>query len=316
MAQTAKKKSASGGFKESPWFKLVWIAPIVVVVLAAGVFFSRWYLGTSGGADFLAAYPGKSKLPDGSPEGFSWWIQWQHALNIFLIALIIRSGWLVRTQAKPEAYWTRNNKGRLKTKGSPTKMSLYLWLHLSLDVVWVLNGLIFIILLIVSGSWIRVVPISWDIFPNAISAGLQYLSLDWPIETAWTNYNGLQVLAYFVTIFIAAPLAAITGIRMSPVWKAKWKISKIYPTELARAVHLPVMFYFVVFIFVHVLLVFTTGMRHNLNYMFSNQPEGSVSWWGFVIFAVTILVVVAGWIAARPIFMRSIAELSGKVTRR
>lgn len=314
MAQTAKSKKS--GFRQSPWFKLVWIVPIVVVVLAAASIASRWYLGSSAGHSFLESYPGKSALPSDSPKGFDGFIQWQHALNIFLIVLIIRSGWLVRTQTKPEAFWTRNNKGRFKTKGSPTKMSLYLWLHLSLDFLWVLNGIVFIVLLFATGSWLRVVPLHWDIIPNAWSAGLQYVSFNWPIESAWTNYNALQVIAYFVTIFIAAPLAAITGIRMSPVWSAKWKISKAYPLELARAIHLPVMFYFVAFIVVHVVLVFTTGMRHNLNYMFSTQPEGSLSWWGFVIFAVTIIVVIAGWIAARPIFMRSIAELTGKVTRR
>lgn len=314
MAQTAKSKKS--GFRQSPWFKLVWIVPLVIVVLAAASIATRVYLGSNSGHSFLESYPGKSELPDGSPEGFAGFIQWQHALNIFFIVLLIRSGWLVHSQTKPEAFWTRNNKGRLKTKRPPTKMSLYLWLHLSVDFLWVLNGIIFIVLLFTSGSWIRVVPIHWDIIPNAWSAGLQYLSFNWPVETAWTNYNALQVLAYFVTIFIAAPLAAITGIRMSPVWSPTWKINKFYPAALARAIHLPVMFYYVVFIIVHVFLVFTTGMRHNLNYMFSNQPEGSLSWLGFALFVVTLIVVIAGWIGARPIFMRSVAELTGKVTRR
>lgn len=318
-ASTKKKKKKKGKrtpFRQTPWFTVVWVAPILIAVLAIAVVAARWFVGTPTGAEFLANYPGHSELPEGTPEGFPWWAQWQHFFNFFLIVLIIRSGWLVRTQRKPEAFWTRNNTGRFTTKRPPTKMSLHLWLHLTLDVLWVLNGLIFVVLLFASGRWARVVPTSWDIFPNAVSAGLQYLSLDWPMEMSWVNYNALQVLAYFVTIFIAAPLAAITGLRMSPVWNNDWKISRFYPAPLARAIHLPVMFYFVVFIFFHVVLVFTTGMRHNLNHMFSWLPEGSDSWWGFVMFVVALLVVVAGWILARPIFMRSAAQLTGKVTSR
>lgn len=315
-----KKRKKNGKkrtpFRETPWFQLVWVTPVLILVLGIGVVLSRWFLGSGSGQEFLRNYSGHSNLPEGAPEGFPWWMQWQHFFNFFLITLIIRSGWLVRTQQKPEAYWTRNNSGRLKTKNPPTKMSLYAWLHLSLDVLWVLNGLVFLILLFSTGQWVRVVPTGWDIFPNAISTGLQYLSLDWPLETAWTNYNAMQVLAYFVTIFIAAPLAALTGIRISPMWSNGWKISRYYPTPLARVSHLLVMFYFVLFIFVHVLLVFTTGMRHNLNYMFSSQPEGSDSWWGFIIFSISLIVVAAGWILARPIFMSPAAQLTGKVTSR
>lgn len=313
-----KKKKKGGGtpFRESPFFKLVWIVPIALAVLAIAGVLARMFLGSASGQEFLAAYPGHSELPAGTPEGFPWWAQWQHFFNIFLMVLIIRSGWLVRTQQKPEAYWTRTVKNRKKGAAEPTKMSIYLWLHLSLDVLWLLNGLIFVILLFASGHWARVVPVSWDIFPNMISAGLQYLSFDWPQEMAWVNYNALQVMTYFVTIFIAAPLAAITGVRMSPIWQNTWSISKAYPAPVARAIHLPVMFYFVGFIFIHVLLVFTSGMRHNLNMMFSWTGDNATSWWGFIMFAIAMIVVAVGWIAARPLFLQPVAQMSGKVTTR
>ena len=42
-------------------------------------------------------------------------------------------------------------------------------------------------------------------FPNALSVVIQYLSLDWPTENGWVAYNGLQLFAYFVTVFVAAP---------------------------------------------------------------------------------------------------------------
>lgn len=300
------------GVVHSRWFKLVWIAPAVIVLLAVAVLASRWFVGNPTGQRFLGRYSGHSPTTVAA-TGFPGWLQWQHFLNLFMIVLIIRSGWRVRVDQTPEAYWTRTVGPRRK---SPTKISLYLWLHYALDIFWVLNGLIFYLLLFSSGHWRRILPTGWDIFPNALSAGLQYLSLDWPTQTAWTNYNALQVIAYFVTVFIAAPLAIITGLRMSAVWSPQWKINRIYPMQLARILHLPTMFYFVAFIVVHVTLVFSTGMRSNLNDMFSWQGEGSTSWIGFGIFVIALLILIVGWIAARPMFMSSIARPTGKVTSR
>ena len=49
-------------------------------------------------------------------------------------------------------------------------------------------------------------------FPTLLSVLIQYLSLHWPTENGWVAYNSLQLLAYFITIFVAAPLALITGL--------------------------------------------------------------------------------------------------------
>jgi hypothetical protein len=142
--------------------------------------------------------------------------------------------------------------------------------------------------------------------PNALSAALQYVSLDWPTENGWVNYNALQQLAYFSTVFIAAPLAAITGFRMSGMWpKKNLKLSAAYPIEWARKVHFPVMLFFVVFIVIHVVLVLATGALRNLNHMYAAQ--GSVdptayadNWTGFWLFVVSLVVIAAAWVAARP----------------
>ena len=139
-------------------------------------------------------------LPEGAPVGFPAWLGWQHFFNVFLIVLIIRSGLRVRTEKRPTVFWSpRTNSKR--------KISLTLWFHQSLDILWLVNGVIFVALLFVTGQWMRIVPTSWEVFPNALSAALQYVSLDWPTENGWVNYNSLQQLAYFATVFLAAPLA-------------------------------------------------------------------------------------------------------------
>jgi thiosulfate reductase cytochrome b subunit len=262
----------------------------------------------------MADYPGHAELPAGAPTGLPAWLGWQHFLNAFFILLIIRSGWQVRTITRPEANWTRNNKGLIRTKNPPSKISLDLWFHLTMDALWVLNGIVFMVLLMATGQWMRIVPTSLDIIPNALSTALQYASLSWPTENGWLNYNALQVLAYFTTVYIAAPLALATGLRMSGAWpKNAAKLNKVYPIELARAIHFPVMLYFVFFIIVHVALVLATGALRNLNHMYASRDGGS--WVGFWIFAASLAVMIAAWFLARPLFLRPVASLTGKVSR-
>ncbi|MDY0908383.1 cytochrome b/b6 domain-containing protein [Microbacterium sp. CFBP9034] len=304
-----------------PFTRLQWAGAIIVgggALLYAGlmaVFAVRWLLSLEPMQEWLAMYPGEYHLPEGAPVGFPAWLGWQHFFNVFLMVLIIRSGLQVRTEKRPTVFWSPRTNGR-------RKISLNLWFHQSLDILWIVNGVIFVVLLIVSGQWMRIVPTSWEVFPNALSAALQYVSLEWPTENGWVNYNALQQLAYFATVFVAAPLAIVTGVRMSGIWPKDAKaLNRAYPVEWARAVHFPVMLYFVAFIFVHVVLVFATGALRNLNHMYAAQgsvdPDAyAMNWTGFWIFAVSMLVIVGAWVAARPLILAPIARLFGKVSGR
>ncbi|NMR20976.1 cytochrome b/b6 domain-containing protein [Cellulomonas fimi] len=298
-----------------PWVRAATAAVVALVALAAVVLLARWLMTVPAVADFVERYPGVGGTSEAAPVGLPAWLGWQHFLNFFFLALIIRTGWLIRTTGRPEAYWTRDNKRFIRTKGAPTKIGMTLWLHLSLDALWLLNGVVFVVLLLVTGQWMRVVPTSWDVVPHALSVGLQYLSLDWPTDNGWVRYNALQVLAYFVMIFVAAPLAAITGFRMSAAWSKRWtRASKRFPLDLARRLHFPVMVYFVLFIVVHVTLVLATGALRNLNHVYAARDDGG--WLGFWYFAASLVVVVTGWVLARPVFLGPVASLTGKVTRR
>lgn len=294
--------------------RLMWLGPSAVVVLVVMVLAARWLIELPSMRSFLHDYPGHVELSSPAAEGLPAWLGWQHFLNLFFLVLIVKTGWQVRTVTKPPAHWTRNNQGLIRTKGAPTKISLHLWLHLTMDFLWVLNGALFVFLIFVSGHWRRIVPTSWDVFPNALSAGIQYLSLNWPMENGWVNYNSLQMIAYFVTVFIAAPLAIITGVRMSGAWpKANETLNRVYPVTLARRLHLPVMVYFVLFTFTHVTLVMATGMRRNLNHIFAGRDDES--WIGLVVFSGSLLLLAAVWVLARPLFLRPIASWMGKVSR-
>ncbi|WP_434922411.1 cytochrome b/b6 domain-containing protein [Glutamicibacter sp. PAEs-4] len=315
----ASAKSKKEAVKHGPLTNKQWVlAGIVGAFAALGlatavVLIARGIAGIDGVESFMERYPGEYHLPESAPIGFPGWLAWNHFFNFFLMVLIIRSGMLVRHQKKPPAYWS--------SKRSP-KVSINLWLHQGLDLLWLVNGLVFLVLLFATGHWMRIVPTSWEVFPNAISAALQYLTLDWPTENGWVNYNSLQQLAYFTTVFIAAPVAAITGYRMSAFWpKNMPALAKKYPIEVARALHFPTMLYFVLFILVHVILVFSTGALRNLNHMYAAQGSTDPAayadnWAGLLYFALSLLVIAGAWLACRLMILASIARLFGKVSAR
>ncbi|HBS08468.1 MAG TPA: hypothetical protein DEA69_06685 [Microbacterium sp.] len=320
-AASAPRDPRAQARRYGPFTIRQWVGVALVgglgLVFAAGmaVLAVRWFLSLDVMREWLAAYPGEYHLPDGAPVGFPAWLGWQHFLNTFFMLLIIRSGLQVRRETRPGAYWTpRWNRDR--------KISLSLWFHQSLDILWLLNGVLFIALLFISGQWMRIVPTSWEVVPNAVSALLQYISLDWPTENGWVNYNALQQIAYFVTVFVAAPLAVLSGIRMSGIWPKNAKaLSRAYPVEWARAVHYPTMVYFVVFIVIHVFLVLATGALRNLNHMYAMQGSGDPdayadNWAGFWFFAASLAVLAGAWVAARPVVLAPIARLFGTVSGR
>jgi len=286
-----------------------------LALVGIAVLIARFALAVGPGREFLAAFPGEYHLPESAPVGLPAWLNWSHFLNSFFLLLIIRTGWQVRREKRPAAFWSpRSNKKR--------RISLALWFHQALDILWIANGVIFVVLLFVTGQWMRIVPTSWEVFPNALSAALQYASLDWPTENGWVNYNSLQQLSYFAITFIAAPLAIVSGVRLSGVWpKNAETLNKLYPVEWARKVHFPTMLFFVAFIVVHVALVLATGALRNLNHMYAARGSEDPTAYtsdpaGLLIFAASLVVMAAAWVAARPAVLVPIARLFGEVKQR
>ena len=297
----------------NPWFNLVWAIPLAIIVLVAVVFAARGIRSLPMAQEFLVDFPGASPLPSWAPVGFPAWLAWQHGLNVFFLLFIVRSGWQIRTAGRPSMFWTRRNTGLFRTRRAPRRLGINLWLHLAVDALWVLNGIFFYVLLFVTGQWVRIVPVSWDIIPNALSAALQYASLDWPITDGWVNYNALQTLSYFSIVFVAAPLALASGIRLSPLCTSR-RLGELIPLRPTRAVHVGVMVFFLAFIVIHVTLVFATGALRNLNHMYAARSDDG--WTGFWIFAASVVVMLVAWVAEGPRLLRAVASLGGTVTTR
>jgi sulfoxide reductase catalytic subunit YedY len=314
------------------WLNLLWLVPLGFVLLLAAVAVAKGLRTTPGVADFIAAHPG-TVLPAGAEAGAGIppWVGWQHFLNMLLLIPIIRSGVTIIAD-HPRLYWTRHSTpgkdwfrvqkpvpadplytakedsitlpDSIGLPGRRHSIGLARWWHLGMDMLWLLNGIVFYILLFTSGRWLRLVPTSWEVFPHALSVAVQYLSLDWPTDHAWTAYNSLQLVAYFITVFIAAPMAFITGLGMSPALSTKFRwISRFFSIQVARSLHFLVLVWFLVFIVMHVSLVIATDALHNLNMMYASRNDGH-GWTGFWIFALSLVIMTAFWVAATPFTYR------------
>jgi thiosulfate reductase cytochrome b subunit len=312
------------------WFNLLWLIPIGLAVLAAGVAIGKGLRNMPAVEAFIAEYPGVDESSAG-PAGIPWWANWAHFFNLFLMMFIIRSGiqilsdhprlyfsrnatpgkdeWLrIGPPVPDDEYWTANDDnvalpGQFGLPGFRHSIGLARWWHLGIDVLWLLNGSVFYVLLFATGHWRHLVPTSWEVFPNATSVALQYLSLDWPDDNGWVAYNGLQLLTYFTTVFIAAPAALITGLGMSPALSQRFTwLSKRLSIQHARSLHFLVLAYFLFFIVTHVMMVVTTDALRNFNHMFAARDEGG--WLGFAVFAAAMTATGVAWVWATPFTIR------------
>lgn len=291
---------------------LPWLIPVALVLLVLAVLAAQWARAAPQFADFFARYPGEVPPPEGTPVGFPAWLNWTHFVNSFFLLFIVTSGLRIRSKQRPPAFWTRDPARFPKLPGTPTRLGIHTWWHLVVDTVFVLNGAVYLVLLFASGQWRRLVPTSWEVVPNAISAGVQYLSLDWPTHSGWVNYNSLQQLAYFATVFIAGPLALVTGLRLSPGWPARWRrATGLLGDHAARVAHRALLWYFIVFTVAHVTLVLATGALRNLNTMYAARDDDG--WLGLGLFALSLVVILTAWLLLRPARIIAIAKRTGNV---
>lgn len=268
------------------------------------------------------------------PSGFPMWVNISHWVNFFFLVLIIRSGLSILVD-HPRLYW--NNGCGPETewiKFTPKKIqkdevwtakqdSRYIspvvglpgyrhtvgtarsW-HFITVPFFVLNGVVFIFLLLYTDQWKRLVPTSWQIIPDSWNVFVHYATFNMPIEpNGFFYFNALQQLSYFAVVFVMAPLAMLTGLAMSPAIDSRfhWYQKLFFNRQTARSFHFLIMFAYVIFIIVHVSLVALTGFRKNMNHIILNKNNDSSLtglWLGIIIVVFVIgFNMLAHWLSWR-----------------
>jgi DMSO/TMAO reductase YedYZ molybdopterin-dependent catalytic subunit/thiosulfate reductase cytochrome b subunit len=312
------------------WVNLLWALPLIFVLLVIGVAVAQALRELPAVQNFIARYPGIPPSAVAVTTGFPAWLRLLHFLNLFFMAFIIRAGIQILA-SHPRLYWKRDCTpgtewfrfqkavpadriwtakddavalpGWLGIPGMRDSIGLARWWHFSIILLWMINGIVFYALLFTTEQWLRLVPTTWEVIPNAASTALQYLSLTFSADDSWTRYNSLQQISYFITVFIAAPTSILTGLMQSPAISNRlgW-IGRAFNRQRARSIHFIALCWFLLYILAHVTLVFITGARVNLNMMFAGVNDDS--WSGVLVFVPAMCVLSVAWWLASPFTIR------------
>jgi len=312
------------------WISILWALPIGAAALVLVIALAQSLRELQSVQAFIKAYPGIAQAAPSVDSGFPWWLQLQHFLNMLFMMFIIRAGIQILAD-HPRLYWARDctpgtewfrfqsavPEGRIWTaKDDAVTMPTWLgipglrhtiglarWWHFSIVMLWTVNGIAFYVLIFTTGQWLRLVPVTWGVFPAAFSTTIQYASLNFPVDKSWTRYNGLQQLSYFVTVFIAAPVSVTTGLLQSPAISNRLgPLKRVLNRQAARSIHFISFCWFVLFILAHGIMVFITGLRQNTNHMFAGVE--SHAWAGFPFFVSAMVIVGLAWWVASPFTIR------------
>lgn len=308
------------------WISILWALPLGGALFILMITLAQSLREIESVKAFIEHYPGIAQAAPSVESGFPWWLRLQHFVNMFFMMFIIRAGIQILAD-HPRLYWKRDctpgtdwfrfqhevPMDRVWTSkddsvtlptwlgipGLRHTIGLARWWHLSVNMLWTINGVLFYVLLFSTDQWRRLVPLTWDVFPNALSTTIQYASLNFPVDQGWTRYNGLQQLAYFVTVFVAAPISILTGLMQSPAIsnKSGW-FGKLLHRQMARSIHFVSFSWFVAFILGHGIMVAITGLRQNTNHMFAGID--SPNWEGFWPFVLAMSIVGMAWWRVSP----------------
>jgi DMSO/TMAO reductase YedYZ molybdopterin-dependent catalytic subunit len=312
------------------WVNMLWALPIGAAALLCLIAIAQSLRELPAVTAFIQQHPGIAQAAPSVDSGFPWWLQLQHFLNMFFMLFIMRAGVQILAD-HPRLYWGRNctpgsdwfrfqrpvPKGRLWTAkddsvslptwlgipGLRHTLGLSRWWHFSVNLLWLLNGVAFYVLLFSTDQWQRLVPVNWEVFPAALSTAIQYASLNFPVDHSWTRYNGLQQLTYFITVFVAAPVSILTGLMQSPaISNALGWVGRVFNRQAMRSIHFLSFGWFVFFIAAHGAMVFVTGIRENTNHMFGGVDDAS--WRGFPLFLLAMAILAIAWALASPFTLR------------
>ena len=258
---------------------------------------------------------------------FPFWLQATHLINFVLIGMLFRSGWEILSSL-PRLWWSNDSAPgkewlRFTRRKLPKEEGVYTslmdekslspiialpgrenvglgrhWHGLSV-MLWVLNGIVYVILLFATGLWQRIIPTSWDVIPEAWDSFVIYLGFGVPSIEHFQPYDALQMLGYSFVIFILAPFMMLTGLGMSPAIRSRypWYVKMMGGHQGARSLHFIAMVMMAGFIVMHVSLVFLVHREHNVVHMVFGDVDTARYAQALVIMIATIVAVIVFWIA-------------------
>ncbi len=281
-----------------------WAIPVLVAMAAVAIAVASLIYPTAAVQSFVHAWPSVPRQPKLAP-GMPGFMRWTHLFNFVLMAMIVRSGIQIvadhprlyfNSHCTPDSEWLRfrgpvprDRRGSHPASGQWTSkedaipvtglvglpggrhtIGIARHWHFLADILFMVNGAVFLGISFADGYWRWLVPTSWSIFPGALSCLITYASLHHVAgPNAFFHLNALQQLSYFAVVYVMAPLAILTGLAQSPALdnQHQWYQRLFLNRQAARSIHFLLMLGFVAFYAVHMLMVmvepsFTLNLNH------------------------------------------------------
>jgi thiosulfate reductase cytochrome b subunit len=149
------------------------------------------------------------------------------------------------------------------------------YLHFQAAWVVILTGLLYVIFGFLSGHFRenllpRGTDLSWRALTKAMAGHLRF---ERPSEAEAWSYNVLQRVAYLFVIFILFPLVIWTGLAMSPAFVSAFPatVNVLGGQQSARTLHFFVSVALVLFLLVHVGMVWFAGFKSRMRAMITGR---------------------------------------------
>jgi thiosulfate reductase cytochrome b subunit len=154
------------------------------------------------------------------------------------------------------------------------------YLHFQSAWLLVLTGLVYIAAGLVSGHFRKnLLPRGEDVSGRALWRTIaSHLRFERPgLAEAW-SYNLLQKLSYLFVIFILFPLVIWTGLAMSPAFTSAFpaSVTLLGGRQSARTIHFFVAASLLLFLLIHVGMVWFVGFRSRMRTMITGRVDGRV----------------------------------------
>ena len=145
------------------------------------------------------------------------------------------------------------------------------YLHFEAAWVAVLTGLLYLAFGFFKGHFRRnLLPAPSDLSPSSLADDVaRHLRFGRPSDDDAWSYNLLQRLTYLLVIFVLFPLVIWTGLAMSPAIEGAFPalVTVLGGRQSARTIHFFVSIFLVLFLLVHVLMVYLAGFRNRVGAM-------------------------------------------------
>jgi thiosulfate reductase cytochrome b subunit len=149
------------------------------------------------------------------------------------------------------------------------------YLHFQAAWLAVATGLLYVIWGLFHGHFRRnVCPAVSDLSPKQLAeSAMQHLRFERPGEDEAWSYNVLQRLSYLAVIFVLFPLMIWSGLAMSFGFDAEFPLAVrlIGGHQTARSIHFLVTILLVLFLVVHVVMIFVAGFWSRMRAMITGK---------------------------------------------